>query len=60
MGDLVRLNTFHAPSGLFTGVAFSPSEQYLYANSNRELWQWDLLAEDIAASQILVDTFDGL
>ena len=59
VGDLVRLNTFHVPSGLFTGVAFSPSEQYLYANSNLALWQWDLLSEDIAESRILVDTFDG-
>ncbi len=58
-GDLVRLNTFHAPSGLFTGVAFSSSEQYFYANNNFELWQWDLQSENIEASKILVDTFDG-
>ncbi|HEX5112242.1 MAG TPA: T9SS type A sorting domain-containing protein, partial [Saprospiraceae bacterium] len=58
-GDLMRMNTFHTSNGLFTGVAFSPSEQYLYADDNTHLWQWDLLADDIAASQTLVDTFDG-
>jgi hypothetical protein len=58
-GDLNRLHTFLAPSGTHTGVAFSPSEQFFYANSNFELWQWDLKSENIEASQILVDTFDG-
>jgi len=58
-GDLERMNTFHTANGHFTGVAFSPSEQYLYADDNTHLWQWDLLADDIAASQTLVDTCDG-
>ncbi len=57
-GDLQNLESFHESSGLFTGVAFSPSEQYLYADDNTHIWQWDLWADDIAASQTLVDTFD--
>ncbi|MEO6131148.1 MAG: PKD domain-containing protein [Saprospiraceae bacterium] len=58
-GDLERLNTFHIEFGFFTGVAFSPSERYLYADDNKHLWQWDLWSDDIPASQTLVDTFDG-
>ena len=59
-GDFQILETFHNPvAGIFTGVAFSPSERYLYGDDNDHLWQWDLWAEDIAASQTLVDTFDG-
>jgi len=58
-GDFERLNTFHTDAGATTGVSFSPSERYLYADDNSHLWQWDLLSSDIAASQVLVDTFDG-
>lgn len=58
-GDLFLLNTFHESGGANTGVAFSPSEQFFYANNNVELWQWDLQADNIPASKILVDTFDG-
>lgn len=58
-GDLFLLSTFHESGGTNTGVTFSPSEKYFYANSNTELWQWDLQAEDIEASKVLVDTFDG-
>jgi hypothetical protein len=58
-GDLVRLETMHMETGFFTGAAFSPSEQYLYGTENERLFQWDLWADDIAASQTLVDTFDG-
>lgn len=58
-GDLVYLDQFNTSFGFFTGVAFSPSERYLYADDNRHLWQWDLWANDIGESQTLVDTFDG-
>lgn len=58
-GDFVHKETFQTAAGFFTGVAFSPSERYLYADDNTHLWQWDLWAEDIVASQTLVDTFDG-
>ncbi|HEY3386779.1 MAG TPA: T9SS type A sorting domain-containing protein, partial [Saprospiraceae bacterium] len=58
-GDLKYLDQFNTDFGFFTGAAFSPSEQYLYADDNRHLWQWDLWANDIGASQTLVDTFDG-
>ncbi|HEX5112690.1 MAG TPA: T9SS type A sorting domain-containing protein, partial [Saprospiraceae bacterium] len=58
-GELSLVDQFHTETGYFTGVAFSPSERYLYADDNTHLWQWDLLADDIASSQTLVDTFDG-
>ena len=58
-GILTLNSTFHTEAGYFTGAAFSPSDQFLYADDNHHLWQWDLTADDIAASQILIDTFDG-
>lgn len=58
-GTMERLETIHTDAGYFTGVAFSPSERYLYADNNSHLWQWDLWSDDIASSQTLVDTFDG-
>ena len=58
-GQLVYMDQFNTNFGFFTGVAFSPSDRYLYADDNRHLWQWDMSATDIASSQTLVDTFDG-
>jgi PKD domain/Secretion system C-terminal sorting domain len=58
-GELTYINQFNTDFGFFTGVSFSPSERYLYADDNEHLWQWDLWSSDIAASQTLVDTFDG-
>ncbi len=58
-GQLRRLETFHTEAGYFTGVAFSPSDRYLYADDNTHLWQWDLWSDDINSSQTLIDTFDG-
>ncbi len=58
-GNYTHRYTFNTEAGYFCGVSFSPSEQYLYADNNRNLWQWDLRADDVLASQTLVDTFDG-
>ncbi|HSF88471.1 MAG TPA: PKD domain-containing protein [Saprospiraceae bacterium] len=58
-GELILVDQFNTNFGFLTGVAFSPSERYLYADDNNHLWQWDLWASDISASQALVDTFDG-
>lgn len=58
-GDLSRIATIHAPYAFSPGLAFSPSERFLYADNDSKLWQWDLWADDIEASQILVDSFDG-
>ena len=41
------------------GVAFSPSGQYLYVTSLIYLYQYDLWADDIPGSKVLVDTYDG-
>lgn len=41
------------------GVAISPNSRYLYATDAYSLWQYDLYAEDIAASQMTVAEFDG-
>ena len=43
-----------------TAVAFSPSGRFLYVSNGRWLWQYDVTAEDILATEILIaekDTF---
>lgn len=59
MGTLRRLHTLQLENAPFTGLAFSSNERLLYADSREHLWQWDLWADDIPASQTLIDTFDG-
>lgn len=39
------------------GVCVSPNNQYLYASTLNHLYQFDLLAEDLEESKILIDTF---
>lgn len=41
------------------GAAISPNSRYLYISRFKKLYQYDLWAKDLAASQILIDTFDG-
>lgn len=42
------------------GVAFSPSDRYLYASGPfTKVWQFDLWAEDIGASKTLIGEDDG-
>jgi hypothetical protein len=45
--------------GAVTGVAISPSSRFLYACAFTKVYQFDLEAEDIAASQVLVAEWDG-
>jgi hypothetical protein len=42
-----------------SGVAISPNSRYLYVTARRWLYQYDLQADDIQKSQVLIDTFDG-
>ncbi len=58
-GAISRKATIHEAGGTFTGVAFSPSEQYFYANNNEEVWQWDLNSPVLEGSKLLVGTYDG-
>jgi PKD domain len=58
-GKMNFLSKIHTSAGLFAGAAVSPSEQFLYVDNKDTLWQFDLLASDIQASQILIDTNRG-
>src|SRR5690606_7777880 len=59
-GQLALVDTFNLPGIFRTGLGFSPSGRYLYTSASHNLWQWDLWANDIATSKILVKTLDGL
>jgi Secretion system C-terminal sorting domain len=41
------------------GLAFSPSGRFLYVSSTNYIYQFDMEANDIAASKITVAVFDG-
>lgn len=43
----------------FGGVAFSPDSRLLYFSNNQEIIQYDMEAEDVAASGIVVAVYDG-
>ncbi|MBK9270816.1 MAG: T9SS type A sorting domain-containing protein [Saprospiraceae bacterium] len=40
-------------------LSVSASSKFLYVSSPIHLWQMDLSAEDVGATRILIDTFDG-
>ena len=52
---------YHEPpiTTIAGGLSFSPNSRYLYASSLIEMFQYDLQAPNIPASEVLVDTFDG-
>ncbi|MEM8528954.1 MAG: T9SS type A sorting domain-containing protein [Bacteroidota bacterium] len=41
------------------GIAVSPNSRFLYFNTWKKIFQYDLWAEDIQASEILVAEYDG-
>ncbi|MEO0311833.1 MAG: putative adhesin [Bacteroidota bacterium] len=41
------------------GAAISPNSRYLYINCIDSLWQYDLTASNIAASEIFIDKYNG-
>ena len=59
-GMLSNFQHISIDDGAFAGGAvISPNSRFLYIPTDLNLYQFDLEAEDIAASQILIDTFDG-
>jgi hypothetical protein len=57
LGDFQQLHV--ADTMYFTGAAISPNSRFLYVSNAIYLYQYDLWAADIQASQVTVDTFDG-
>jgi hypothetical protein len=41
------------------GVCTSPSDRFVYATTNRRVWQFDLQAPDVSGSRVLVAEADG-
>ncbi len=54
-GKMVFLYKLHTSTGVFSGSAFSPSEQFMYVDNADTLWQFDLLVEDVQGSKTLID-----
>ncbi|MEM8528514.1 MAG: T9SS type A sorting domain-containing protein [Bacteroidota bacterium] len=54
-------NPLHIPidSAYVGGLAFSASSRFLYVTTSWEVYQFDMQAEDIAASKTLVAEYDG-
>ncbi|MCB9349297.1 MAG: T9SS type A sorting domain-containing protein [Lewinellaceae bacterium] len=59
-GELSNFRFIPIDDGAFTGgVAISPNSRYLYVCSEDFVYQFDLEAEDIEASRIIVAEYDG-
>jgi len=59
-GELSNFEHIPVNDGAFAGgVAVSPNSRYLYVSSELHIYQFDLWAEDVAASRITVAVFDG-
>jgi len=59
-GSIAFKDSFSIGTQLWPGFGFSPSEKYLYTCSDYiYLWQFDMEADDIGASRILVGEYDG-
>ncbi len=43
----------------WTSLSFSSNSRFLYVSTTWKLWQFDMLASDIQASKVLIDTYDG-
>jgi len=41
------------------GIAFSPNSRFLYVSSYHKIYQYDLEADDIEASRVVVAVYDG-
>jgi len=59
-GQLSDFRKYHvADSGNIGGLAFSPNSRFLYACSTYDMYQFDLLADDIQASKVFLGHYDG-
>jgi len=50
---------FSDPVEVGGGVAVSSDSRYLYVSNNIKLFQFDLFADDILSSKVLIDVYDG-
>jgi hypothetical protein len=62
-GSMQFQETINFPIGstmpLVTGCSVSPDGHYLYINTYLDLYQYDLTAAVIGATQVLIDSWDG-
>ncbi|WP_367392247.1 T9SS type A sorting domain-containing protein [Lewinella sp. LCG006] len=54
-----RMLDFMGDTVSYGGAAISPNNQYLYTSAGRYMYQYDLAAEDVAASRIRIAEYDG-
>jgi PKD repeat protein len=58
-GDLSNHRWWHNSVYSFPGSAISPNNRYIYSTDAFEVWQFDLLAQDIPASRVTIAAWDG-
>ncbi len=59
IGMLTNYRTKFISWGISGATSFSPNSRFLYINKIDSLWQFDLQAPDVLASQTLVGVYDG-
>ncbi len=58
-GELSNYKSLYFPDSIFrTGAVFSPSSRFLYANSQVNIFQYDMLANNVDSSALLVAQWD--
>ena len=60
-GELSNYNKFllNSNGGLQGGISFSANGRFLYASVTNDIFQFDLVADDVEGSKINVATYDG-
>ncbi len=59
-GELYNYEFIDIPqTGLFGGISFSPSGQFLYVSDRLYIRQYDVWSDDVAASEVIVAEYDG-
>lgn len=58
-GELFNQVTISDNPGFSGGAAFSPNSRYLYTTNGITVYQYDVWADDIAASGVMVAEYDG-
>ena len=59
LSNLSTIQVVYGDFAYFGGCIFSPSGRFLYITATINMYQFDLEASDISASQVTIETWDG-
>lgn len=59
LSNFIQIENDSIKPSIWVNVAISPNSKYLYASTNRKIFQYDLEAANIQASMEIVGIWDG-